>query len=291
MADAVVIIPHYNDTVRLGRCLDALMPQITACNGRAVVMVVDNGSSQPLDALRAAHPGVPIIIEPRKGAAAARNRGVADTTAEQLFFLDADCVPDHDWLARAFEAADQGDVVGGSISVFDETPPPRSGAEAFETVFAFDNRSYIAQHGFSVTANLLTRRDVFNAVGGFVTGVSEDLDWCHRATAAGFTLVHSDGLRVAHPTRADWPALLRKWHRITDESYALGDGRALARLKWGIKAIAMPLSVVAHAPRVLTSVQLHGPRERLAALATLTRLRLWRAGRMLAQALGRAKIL
>ena len=288
MPEAAVIIPHYNDVQRLLRCLDALMPMVGAVNARALrveVVVVDNASTDSLAAVRAAHPDLRITYEPTPGAAAARNSGVAVTTAPRLFFLDADCVPDPDWLAVALRVASDADVVGGTVCVFDETPPPRSGAEAFETVFAFNNRGYIHKKGFSVTANLLTRRNVFATVGEFVPGLSEDLDWCHRARAAGFGLVHAEGLRVSHPTRSDWPALIRKWRRITDESYALETGGNLARLKWALRGLAMILSILAHTPRVLTSSRLSGTGERLAALATLARLRLWRGGRMLGQAM------
>jgi len=52
------------------------------------------------------------------------------------------------------------------------------------------------------------------------------LEWCGRATAAGFSLLHDDRLRVAHPTRSDWPALARKWRRLTEESWAL-EGRGV----------------------------------------------------------------
>jgi hypothetical protein len=50
------------------------------------------------------------------------------------------------------------------------------------------------------------------------------------------------------------------------------------------KALAMPASILAHAPRVLTHPGLHGAAERLAALATLARLRLQRGVWMLRQA-------
>ncbi len=288
MPEAAIIIPHYNDVQRLVRCLEKLMPMVEGVNAdfpRIEVVVADNGSTDSLDAVRAAHPDLRIVTEPARGAAAARNRGVAETTAPRLFFLDADCVPDPDWLRVALEVAPRADLVGGTVTLFDETPGPRSGAQAFETVFAFDNRGYIEEKGFSVTANLLTRRDVFAAVGDFVPGLSEDLDWCHRARAAGYGLVHADALRVAHPTRSDWPALVGKWRRITDESFALSDGGGVARLRWGMRGLAMGLSIFAHGPRVLTSPRLSGAGDRLAALTTLARLRLWRGGRMLAQAL------
>jgi GT2 family glycosyltransferase len=279
MADAAVIIPHYNDSARLLRCLQALLP----VPPEVEVLVVDNASTEPLDAVRARFPDLRIVIEPAKGAALARNRGVAETTAPRLFFLDSDCVPDRDWLATALQVADQADLVGGAIRVFDETPPPRTGAQAFETVFAFDNQSYIERKGFSVTANLLTRRDIFADVGGFVPGLSEDLDWCHRARARGYGLVYVAGLCVAHPSRGDWAALSRKWQRLTEEGFGVNGTSGQARLGWALRAIAMPFSIPAHLPRILRHHQLASG-DRLAAAGVLVRLRLLRMRWMLRQA-------
>ncbi|ETX13219.1 hypothetical protein OCH239_12640 [Roseivivax halodurans JCM 10272] len=179
--------------------------------------------------------------------------------------------------------AERADLVGGTLTVFDETPPPRTGAEAFETVFAFNNRRYIERKGFSVTANLLTTRRVFEAIGGFRHGMSEDLDWCRRATEAGFALAHDDNLRVAHPTRQDWPELMRKWRRLTDEAWGLKGRSGGARAKWVLQALAMPASALAHLPKVLTHPNLSASEKRAAAL-TLLRLRLVRMGWMLRQA-------
>ncbi len=276
-----VIIPHYNDVTRLMRCLEALMPQL---DDSGELLVVDNNSTADLDPLRQAYPDLRLVSEPQKGAAEARNRGVLETTAANLFFLDCDCVPDADWLATARAVHARADVIGGQIRVFDETPAPRSGAEAFEAVFAFDNRGYVEAKGFSVTANLLTRRDVFEATGPFVAGLSEDLDWCRRATGKGFGLVYEDRLRVAHPSRSDWSALKRKWRRLTEESFGV-NGRGLGdRLRWGLRAALMPVSAAVHTPKVLFHSVLNGG-ERLRGVATLWRLRLQRGVWMLRQAI------
>lgn len=282
MAEAAVIIPHYNDMTRLMRCLAALWPQLTP---EVEVLVVDNGSTEDLAPLHAAYPDLRIVTETTKGAANARNHGVAETSAPRLFFLDCDCVPDADWLATALRIASRADLIGGRIDVFDETPPPRSGAQAFETVFAFDNRAYVERKGFSVTANLLTRRDVFEATGPFVHGLSEDLDWCHRAGTRGYRLVYADELRVSHPSRSDWPALIRKWRRLTEEGFGVNGQGLAARLKWSAKALAMPLSVLAHLPSVLRHPALQSGLERRRAARTLARLRFTRMGWMLRQAL------
>ena len=280
-----VIIPHYNDLHRLERCLKALLAQ--DLTGTEVV-VADNATPADMGALHAAYPQVRFVTQPERGAAAARNKGVAVTTAPWIFLLDADCVPQPGWLdrARAIAAGDPGRVTGGRIDVFDETPPPRSGAEAFETVFAFDQERYIRKAGFSVTANLVAARAVFEATGPMVVGLSEDVDWCRRAVAAGAVLHYDAGLLVAHPTRSDWPALRKKWRRMTEEGFGLvGDGLR-GRLTWMLKALLMPASILAHLPRIATHPGLSPP-EKLRAAGTLARLRVQRMVWMLAQAAGR----
>lgn len=278
-----VIIPHYNDLPRLERCLQALMKNdITGTE----VVVVDNASSVSLDELRRTFPSVRFITETQKGAAHARNRGVAETTASRLFFIDADCVPASDWLAVGRQVADRADLIGGRVDVFDETPPPRSGAEAFEAVFAFNFRRYIEVQGFSGAGNLLTRRDVFDAIGGFINGVSEDREWTMRAVSRGYTLIYEDQFQVSHPSRQDWPALKAKWHRTTQEAYQLNGRGLAARLRWGLRGLVMPASALVHTPRILTSRKLMSSGETLRAIATLVRLRCVRMIWMLRQAAG-----
>ena len=284
--DLAVIIPHFNDLTRLERCLAALVAQDQT--GPEIV-VADNASPVDMAPLRAAYGQVRFVTQPKRGAAAARNKGVEVTSAPWLAFLAADCVPSEGWLPRAREIArgDPNVVSGGRIEVFDETPAPRSGAEAFETVFAFDQARYIREDGFSVTANLVTARAVFEATGPMVVGLSEDVDWCRRAVAAGATLRYDPALVVSHPTRPDWPALQKKWRRTTEEGFGLARAKPGGRAKWLLKALLMPVSVVAHLPRVLRHGALSGVEKRRA-VATLLRLRLQRMVWMLAQAAGRA---
>lgn len=288
IAAYAVIIPHYNDVARLEKCLCALF----ASEGEGIladveVVVVDNSSTDSLVEIRAAFPNARFVIEPRKGAAAARNRGVRETTAPALFFLDADCVPATDWLLEAKRAirAPNADLIGGRIDTFDETPPPRSGAEAFETVFAFRQKAYVDTKGFSVTANLLTTRPVFENTGDFIVGLSEDVDWCWRARAKGYRLIYDDKVVVSHPTRQDWPALLKKWRRMVDEGFLLNGKGGIARLKWAMRALGILISAFIHAPKVIMHEDLRSSKERWRGVITLFLLRFWRCSRMLHQAL------
>ena len=283
MPQMAIIIPHYNDTVRLTRCLTELMKNdLVGCE----IVVVDNGSTQSLAVVQAAFTGVRFLSEPEKGAAAARNTGVRQTTAPILVFIDADCVPALDWLTVVRRVAHSADLIGGRVDVFDETPPPRSGAEAFEAIFAFNFRNYIEVQGFTGAGNLVTRRDVFETVGGFANGVSEDIDWSTRAVGMGFRLIYEDSMVVNHPSRSDWAALRHKWRRLTRELCALNGTSPRNRLLWGLLGLAMPISALAHLPKTLFSPKLASVSERLAATATLLRLRFLRMVWMLRQAMG-----
>lgn len=284
--DFAVIIPHYNDVDRLERCLTELMKNDI---GAAEILVVDNNSPTPPDRLHDKFPTVRFLSESEKGAGPARNKGVANSTAERLIFIDADCVPAQDWLSVARQVAHRADLIGGRVDVFDETPPPRNGAEAFEKVFAFNFKRYIEVQGVTGAGNLITTRSIFNDVGGFRTTVSEDNDWSLRATAKGYNLIYVDELVVSHPSRQDWQALRTKWLRLTQENFALRQSQhpgGMTRLKWGIKALAMPLSALAHLPKVLRSPKLDSAGERLRGSLTLFRLRLLRMGWMLRQMIG-----
>lgn len=276
-----IIIPHYNDLARLERCLAALDPQITP---DVEVVVADNASPSSPQPVIDQFGWARMATEPRPGAGHARNRGVAETSAPVLVFLDADCVPDPDWVQQVM-ALEQGDSLsGGDVQIFHETPAPRSGAEVFEEVFAFKQQDYIERKGFSITANLVTTRAVFTAVGPFRDDVSEDVEWCWRARDAGFALAYVPQMRVGHPSRSDWPALKRKWHRLTQEMGRLAVQSPGGRVREILKAAAMPLSALAHLPRIALFPGLTLG-ERMAGMKTLVRLRCGRMIWMLKQAL------
>ena len=279
---ASIIIPHFRDMERLDRCLTGLAPQVQGLD----VIVVDNDSGLDFTEMKAAYPWARFVTEPEKGAASARNRGVRETTSDTLLFIDADCVPAPDWVAQSLAALPQGDVVSGRVDTFDEGSGPRTGAQAFETVFAFRQKDYIEKQGFAVTANLATTRRVFAAVGDFRVGLSEDKDWCQRAVRAGFTLVYVDAMAVSHPTRSDWPALRKKWLRLTEESFALHLADGGSRASWAVRSAAVLLSALPHSFKVWTSPKLSSAGEKLRGTATLFRQRIVRAGWMIRQAAG-----
>jgi len=272
-----VIIPHYNDLASLDLCLAALTRQSFPAKDIEII-VADNGSPQGAEEVAKIIAGrARLAVVRERGAGPARNGGAAAATGEILAFIDADCVPEPEWLEAGVAALSHCDFAGGRVEVLTGDGERLSPTEAFECVFAFDADSYVLKQGFAPSGNLFCPRMVFQAVGGFGVGVSEDVDWSHRATALNFRLGYVPSAAVGHPARRNWDELKNKWRRINSETYALMTRKNFGRWKWFLRSLALPFSALAHSGRVLRSRRIGGLRQRAGALAILYRLRFWRA--------------
>lgn len=270
-----VIVPHYDDLRSLDICLCALGKQ-TFSKTDFETIVADNGSPQGLHEVERVVAGRALLISiSEKGAGPARNGGAAVSKGEILAFLDSDCVPEPKWIAEGVAALARHDVVGGSVNVFAGDPEKLTAPEAFECIFAFNNENYLRRKGFVVSANLFCSKVVFDQVGGFATDVSEDVDWCHRASAQGLRIGYAPKAAVGHPARRSWAELKRKWSRINSQTYVLKSRERRGRLYWILSCFLLPISALVHTPRVLMSQKLSG-RQKIAALVILYRIRLWR---------------
>ena len=271
-----IIVPHRDDLDNLDRCLSDLHGQVSV-PGRFEIIVADNASRCDRARLEAiCGDRCRLIDAPIPGAAEARNVGVHASTAALLAFIDSDCRPAQHWLAAGVRALGTGPLVGGRVDVAVEDVGAMTPTEAFERVFAFNNERYIREEQFSVTANLFTTRAVFDTVGGFRTGVSEDLDWGRRAVAAGYTWTFAEDAAIEHPARREWADLVRKWKRLMAESFGLARERRGGRLFWIGRNWAMLLSLPIAIIQVLRSSRVSTVADRRHALQVLVRLRGWR---------------
>lgn len=271
-----VVIPHFSDLAGLEICLSALAAQ-TYPSELVQIVIADNASPEGIERVKAVAGGrATVVLVTDRGAGPARNGGVAASTGKVLAFIDSDCVAEPDWLAEGVRALSAYDLVGGHVRVLVGDEQRMTPVEAFERVFAFDFKSYIEKKGFTGAGNLFCPRVLFEAVGGFRTGVSEDLEWSRRAVAAGYRLGYASDAVVGHPARRSWSELTRKWRRLNAETFGLSQGLKGRRLRWALRTLALPASAVAHTPKVLASPKLHTPRQRLDALAVLYAIRAWR---------------
>jgi glycosyltransferase involved in cell wall biosynthesis len=275
-----VIVPHYRQPDALRLCLESLERQ-TMPQDDYEVIVVDNGSDLDLTDIENVHPSFRFLTESEKGAACARNKGMAAACGRAFAFIDADCVAEPDWLNEGLLALSSADLVGGEVVVTQAAQQPTP-VEAFERIFAFRQRMYIGRKRFSVTANLFSTRAAAAAIGPFHNGVSEDVDWCRRGLALGFHLAFNDTSIISHPARRTWNELTQKWDRTIRERWNGFGGRGIARrLLWAALAAATALSAAPHLASIVFSDRVRGARAKAAAAGVLARIRLWRAWRMM----------
>jgi glycosyltransferase involved in cell wall biosynthesis len=214
-----VIVPVYDDALRLRGCLAALCEQTYPAD-RYEILVVDNASNEDLRPVVSAFPGVRFEREDRPGSYAARNQGIAASKGQILAFTDADCVPAGDWIeagVRALAEHPGCGAVGGRIEMVARDPQRITPFDLHDLVWGMPQRVYVERFGLAATANLFAHRWVFDRVGSFDASFKScgDCEWSFRREAAGIELVYADQARICHPTRSSLREFVRRRRRIT----------------------------------------------------------------------------
>ncbi len=271
-----VIVPHLDDYDNLDACLTLLSEQ-SFPSDRTEIVIADNGSSRGLDAvLRIVGTRGRVIEVAERGAGPARNAGIRASRGEALAFIDSDCRPDRRWLEEGLAELRLADFAGGRVDVLVEDPVRMTAAEAFESVFAFQNERYVKGRAFTATASMFVWRSVFDAVGQFENGVPEDIDWCRRARLKGFRIGFAAKSIVGHPARRTMPELKRKWRRLTLEwcEAARRDGKGPVFML--LREWAALLSIGPYALGAMASKRVSGIRNRVMAIGALAEIRAYR---------------
>jgi len=199
---ACIVIPSYNRPRELARCLESLE---RLQGGPWPVVVVDDGSREPLDRICARYDNVRLVRQDNTGPAGARNRGAREADGHDLLlFLDDDCDPDPAWANRLVEA--QGGnpkrLAGGRVI---NALPGNMYSAASQSLCSFLYDYYLATDSemtFFTTNNMCCRREDFLALGGFDEGFSlaaaEDRDFSMRWRDGGGELLYVSDAIVAH---------------------------------------------------------------------------------------------
>lgn len=221
---ATVIIPVYNQPEFLAKCLAALAQQ-TLSRDKFEVLVVDNGSDHSPAEVVSQHTFARLLEEAKPGSFAARNTALQVARGEIIAFTDADCVPDPEWLENAIAALDSGDidVVAGRIDVAIEDPARPTTIELFDAAIRFDQRARVAATNGVVTANLVTRRDIIDAVGPFDDSLMSGADavWSSHAAKHNYRVRYVDNAIVVHPARASLDEVLTQARRRAGGDYQI----------------------------------------------------------------------
>ncbi len=146
--------------------------------------------------------GVKVLPSGKVGPAVKRDLCAAQAQGEILAFLDDDAYPEPGWLeaaAQAFEDPSVGAVGGPAATPPDDSVARWASGLVYESwlvggPYAYRYRPLAARDCDDYpTCNLLVRKDVFQAIGGFDTGF-----WPGEDTVACLKITHEQGKRIAY---------------------------------------------------------------------------------------------
>ena len=151
-----IIICTYNRVDSLRQCVQALACVETDYEWELVI--VDNGSSDSTGAFLASLPrrinNANVIrgFEPKRGVAAARNKGLSLARGDVIAFTDDDCYVLRNYvdvMISSFELNREIGFVGGRILLYDQSDIKMTIQEC-EDYFALQPRTFIAAGTFRV---------------------------------------------------------------------------------------------------------------------------------------------
>jgi cellulose synthase/poly-beta-1,6-N-acetylglucosamine synthase-like glycosyltransferase len=200
MPSVTVVVPAFNASATLSRCLDALKRQ-TYPEGLRTVIVVDDGSIDNTRQIAAAS-GIQVLAQSNEGAAAARNLGARAAKSDIILFTDSDCIPSNDWMAEMITPFSDPRVAG--TKGFYRTNQSSLTARFVQAEYEIKCRGLRLKDSidFIDTYSAGYRRDIFNENGGFDTSYkganAEDVEFSYRLAGKGCRLVVAKGAYVLH---------------------------------------------------------------------------------------------
>lgn len=207
-----VVVPVYNSNAFLQRCLADLA---TSTYDDYEVIVIDDGSTEPVAPLAAQYACRYVRIDGPSGPARARNHGATLARGTYLVFIDADVCVHPDTLERfaAVFAADP--TLAAVIGSYDDTPAEPNFLSQYKNLF----HHYVHQASDGPINTFWSgcgamRRDLFLAFGGFDQEryrrpAIEDIELGTWVSAAGHRIILDSTIKGKHLKRWTLSNLLK----------------------------------------------------------------------------------
>ncbi len=189
---ASIVIPAFNEEASLGRTIESALAQEYP---DFEVIVVNNASTDRTETIARGFPGVAVVNEFRKGLLWAREAGRRTASGALIANMDADCLPDRDWLSKGVGYFDDPGVsaISGPYDYHDSGPVFRSLSLCTQmTVYRLAS-TVVQMPGIRAGAvliggNNLIRAEALRKAGGYNTALTfygEDTDTAKRVSRYG----------------------------------------------------------------------------------------------------------
>lgn len=195
-----VIVPVYNEEATLNDCIRSLIGSEYPKEQLELIFVNNASTDRTQGILNYYKDEIKILDEVRKGAAAARNKGILHSNGEIIAFTDADCIVDRNWLKNIVQPLQESSVgiVGGEIL---SVRPCNKVEEFGEKIHNHESSITRFNHlPYAISMNWASRVSVLKEVGLFDERFirNQDVDLSRRIFKKGYNIVYEGKAIVYH---------------------------------------------------------------------------------------------
>ena len=192
-----IVIPSYSRPKDLVRCLESLAMQTDAALEPVEVIVVDDGSPEPLSIQSEnwrRYFTLRLIRQGNAGPAIARNHGAKMARGEILVFTDDDCMPTKGWLeALVSEIKSHPEALVGTGTFNGLSDDIMASTSQFILELVYEHFNALPERAYFLASNnMACRREHYLGICGFDENFprpgAEDRDFCDRWRMSGRTL-------------------------------------------------------------------------------------------------------
>jgi glycosyltransferase involved in cell wall biosynthesis len=187
-----IVIPAYNEESYLAQTIRSVLAQDYS---DFEVIVVNNASTDRTEEIARGFPGLAVVNEFRRGLLWAREAGRLAASGDLIANMDADCLPDRDWLSKGSAYFNDAGIsaVSGPYDYYDAGP-------VFRYLFLYAQMSIfwlmskviqlpgIRAGAVMIGGNNMIRADALKQAGGYNTALTfygEDTDTAKRVSNYG----------------------------------------------------------------------------------------------------------
>lgn len=209
-----VIVPILNAQKYIDEFLQALLGQ-NYPEDLIEMIIIDNGSSDKSVDIAKNYP-IKIIFENAiKSPYAARNRGLEVATGKYIALIDANKIPQNDWLKEGITAIKEqkADLLGGEIRF--SLPNPPTASNLYDSITFNNNYRLVTTENGSAAGNLFFRRSLIDEIGMFPENFRSGMDiwWTQKAVRSGFKLRYTEKAIVYCKPR-NFKEIISKSYRV-----------------------------------------------------------------------------
>ncbi len=220
-----VIIPSYNSSLYIKKCLLAIRVQSTELPFE--VIMVDSSNDGADQIVVNEFPEVRLFhFQERLSIGTARNKGLEKARGKVVLFLDTDCIVKHTWIGLMYKAIQDFDADGVGGSVENGTPWGITGSTGFYLEFfrflANGERPYATP--FLMGGNSGFRKEVFRTHGTYHRfndeSISEDFIFNLQLRKKGKVLMFLPSVTVRHLNKTGLLKVLRYQYKLGMGAYS-----------------------------------------------------------------------